>query len=177
MQFKLKKPKGLPARVFAGRIVQMNNYIEFLPCLHYSARATNTTELATKMSEPALAQLLLRLVPQKWQHSYNILNKGIPQSMEEILVFLEGQEMLMSEVAYPISQKITNLMASAKGALIMVVVAVRKVRNTVISVQRMMGRRIPTTLVSAVHTILTEVGSIRVSPMETRRRRRTSPSS
>lgn len=94
MQFKLKKPKGLPARVFAGRVVQMNNYIEFLPCLHYIARATNTTELATKMSEPALAQLLLRLVPQKWQHSYNILNKGIPQSMKEILVFLEGQEML-----------------------------------------------------------------------------------
>ncbi len=94
MQFKLKKPKGLPARVFAGRLVQMNNYIEFLPCLYYSARATNTTVLATKMSEPALAQLILRLVPQKWQHSYNILNKGIPQSMEEILVFLEGQEML-----------------------------------------------------------------------------------
>ena len=69
----------------------MNNYIEFLPCLYYSARATNTTVLATKMSEPALAQLILCLVPQKWQHSYNILNKGIPQSMEEILVFLEGQ--------------------------------------------------------------------------------------
>ena len=71
----------------------------------------------------------------------------------------------MSEVAYPISQRITNLMASAKGALIMVVVTARKVRNTVISVRRTMGRRIPTTLVSVVHTILTEVGSIRVSPM------------
>ena len=68
----------------------------------------------------------------------------------------------MSEVAYPTSQKI-SLMANAKGALIMVVVAARKVRNTVISVQRMMGRRIPTTLVSVGHTILTVVGSIRVS--------------
>jgi hypothetical protein len=49
MQFRLKKPKGLPARVFAGRLVQMNNYVEFLPCLYYSARANNTTVLATKM--------------------------------------------------------------------------------------------------------------------------------
>jgi hypothetical protein len=66
MSFRLKKPKPLLARVFAGRIVQMNNYVEYLPCLYYSARATNTTELATKMSEPALAQLVLCLVPQKW---------------------------------------------------------------------------------------------------------------
>ena len=94
LQFKLKKPKNLPARVFAGRVVQMNNYVEFLPCLYYSARANNTTEKAVKMSEPALAQLVLRLVPQSWQHSHSIFNKGIPQSMEEILVFLEGQEML-----------------------------------------------------------------------------------
>mgnify|MGYP006182802129 FL=1 len=94
LQFQLKKPKGLPARVFGGRLVQMNNHIEYLPCMFYSARANNTTVKATKMSEPALAQLVLRLVPQSWQYSYSILNKGIPQSMEEILVFLEGQEML-----------------------------------------------------------------------------------
>jgi hypothetical protein len=94
LQFQLKKPKGLPARVFAGRLVQLNNYTEHLPCMYYSARANNTTVKATKMSEPALAQLVLRLVPQSWQYSYSILNKGIPQSMEEILVFLEGQEML-----------------------------------------------------------------------------------
>jgi hypothetical protein len=94
LQFQVKKPKGLPARVFAGRVVQLNNYTEHLPCMFYSARANNTTVKATKMSEPALAQLVLRLVPQSWQYSYSILNKGIPQSMEEILVFLEGQEML-----------------------------------------------------------------------------------
>jgi hypothetical protein len=94
MQFNLKKPKELAARVFAGRIIQMNNYIEHLPCLFYSARATNTTVKATKMSEPALAQLVLRLVPQKWQHSYNMLKDGLPQDMEELLVFLEGQESL-----------------------------------------------------------------------------------
>jgi hypothetical protein len=94
LQFQVKKPKNLPARVFAGQVVQMNNYVELLPCLFYSAWANNTTVKATKMSEPALAQLVLRLVPQSWQHSYSILNKGIPQSMEEILVFLEGQEML-----------------------------------------------------------------------------------
>jgi hypothetical protein len=64
LQFQVKKPKNLPARVFAGRVVQMNNYVEHLPCLFYSARANNTTEKATKMSEPALAQLVLRLVPQ-----------------------------------------------------------------------------------------------------------------
>ena len=58
-----QKPKELPARVLAGRIVQMNNYVEYLPCLFYSAQATNTTELVTKMSDPALAQLVLRLVP------------------------------------------------------------------------------------------------------------------
>jgi hypothetical protein len=94
MQFKLKKPKNLTARVFAGRVEQMNNYVEYLPCLYYSSRANNTTEKAVKMSEPALAQLVLRLVPQSWQHSHSIFNKGIPQCMEEILVFLEGQEML-----------------------------------------------------------------------------------
>jgi hypothetical protein len=90
MQFKIKKPKGLPARVFAGRIVQMNNYIEYLPCLYYSARATNTTEMATttKMSELALAQLVLHLVPQKCQHSYNMLKSGLPQDMEEVLIII-----------------------------------------------------------------------------------------
>jgi hypothetical protein len=48
-------------------------------------------------------------------------------------------------------------------------IAARKVRNTVISVQRMTGHRIPITPESVAHTILTGVGSIRVSPMETRR--------
>jgi hypothetical protein len=95
MQFCLKKPKGLlTVRVFAGCVGQMNNYVSFLPCLYYSGRATNTTELATKMSEPALAQLILRLVPQKWQTNYNILRNGLPQSLEEVIVFCEGQEML-----------------------------------------------------------------------------------
>jgi hypothetical protein len=54
------------------------------------------------------------------------------------------------------------------SALIIVEIAARRVRNTVISVQRIMGQRKPTTLMSVVDTILTEVGSSikRVSPME-----------
>ena len=128
------------------------------------------------MSEPALAQLLLRLVPQKWQHSYNILNKGIPQSMEEILVFLEGQEML-ERSSLPNKPKDNKSNGKRKGSPNHGGGNRKKVRNTVISVQRTMGRRIPTTLVSVVHTILTGVGSIRVSLIETKRRRKTSPSS
>jgi hypothetical protein len=90
MQFRVKKPKGLPVCMFVGRVGQMNNYVSYLPSLYYSARATNTTELATKMSKPALAQLVLRLVPQKWQTNYNILRNGLPQSLEEIIVFCDG---------------------------------------------------------------------------------------
>jgi hypothetical protein len=45
LMYNLKKPKELAARVFAGRIMQMNNYIEHLPCLFYSERATNTIQL------------------------------------------------------------------------------------------------------------------------------------
>ena len=115
LQFQLKKPKGLPARVFGGRLVQMNNYTEYLPCMLYSARANNTTVKVTKLSEPALAQLVLRLVPQSWQYQYSILNKGIPQSMEEILVFLEGQEMLERSNSVPKQLKDSRSNGKRKG--------------------------------------------------------------
>ena len=58
-------------------------------------------------------------------------------------------------------------MASAR-ALIMVELAARRVRNTVNSVQRIMGQRTPITPMSVICSTLTEVGSIkRVSPIET----------
>jgi hypothetical protein len=149
----------------------MNNYVDYIPSLYYSARATNTTELATKKkkSEPALAQLAIRLVPQKWwQSNYNILRNGLPQSLEEILVYLEGQENL-KQISIP--PKPTDNPNHGGGSR-------KKGKNTVISVQRIMGQQTPITPVSVVGTILTEVGSIkRVSPMETRKHTITFPSS
>jgi hypothetical protein len=56
IQFRFKKPKWISESVFVGRIGQMNNYVDYLPSLYYSAWATNLTEKDTKMSEPALAQ-------------------------------------------------------------------------------------------------------------------------
>lgn len=82
----------VPVRTFCGRIAHINSYVEFLPGAYYSSRATASTAIAEKLSEPALAQLILRLAPLKWQAAYEILRTGLPQNLEDILQFLETQE-------------------------------------------------------------------------------------
>jgi hypothetical protein len=52
-------------------------------------QATKSTVLATKLSEPVLAQLALRLAPQQWQSAKNTLRNGLLQSLEKSLSVLE----------------------------------------------------------------------------------------
>ena len=92
MLYHIKKPLKIPVRIFCGRVSQMNNFVEFLPKLYFSSRATASSAIAEKLSEPALAQLILRLAPLKWQGAYEVLRTGLPQNLEDILQFLETQE-------------------------------------------------------------------------------------
>jgi len=92
MLYHLKKPLKIPVRIWCGRVSQMNNFVEFLPGLFYSSRATTSTAIAEKLNEPALAQLVLRLAPLQWQSAYEVLRNGLPQNLEDILQFLETQE-------------------------------------------------------------------------------------
>ena len=88
----LKKPLKVPMRIFCGRVSTLNNFVEFLPGLYYSSRATTSTAIAAKLEQPALAQLVLRLAPLQWQSAWELLRNGMPQNLEEILQFLETQE-------------------------------------------------------------------------------------
>ena len=92
MLYHLKKPMKVPVRTFCGRVSQMNNYVEALPSLYFSSKATTSTVMVSKLDEPTLAQLILRLSPLVFQGAYEVLRDGMPQNLEDILQFLETQE-------------------------------------------------------------------------------------
>ena len=62
----LKKSRKVLLRNFCDRIEQLNSYIPYLPGLVDSPQGANMKR-AEALTEPELAQLLLRLVPQHQQ--------------------------------------------------------------------------------------------------------------
>ena len=71
----VKKSRKVLLRNFCNRIEQLNSYIPYLSGLVDSPQGANMKR-AEALTEPELAQLLLRLVPQHQQDQYELI-KGI----------------------------------------------------------------------------------------------------
>ena len=80
----LKKPRKIQLRNFCDRIKQLNSYIPYLPGLVASPQGANMNR-ATALTEPELAQLLLRLVPQFQQEQYELIKGIIPVNLRLML--------------------------------------------------------------------------------------------
>ena len=60
----LKKPNWVPIRQFVQRIQQLNDYLELLPCLYQSNRATKITKKVGPNNDADLADHILRMCPR-----------------------------------------------------------------------------------------------------------------
>ena len=85
----LKKPNRVPIRQFVQRIQQLNGYLNLLPCLFYSERATKLTKAVQSFDDPDLASHILRMVPKQWQDQYELTGNTVPQSVRKLLKALE----------------------------------------------------------------------------------------
>jgi hypothetical protein len=88
----LKKPNRVPIRQFVQRIQQLNGYLNLLPCLFYSERATKLTKAVQSFDDPDLASHILRMVPKQWQDQYELTGSTVPQSVRKLLEALERIE-------------------------------------------------------------------------------------
>ena len=92
----LKKPNRVPIRQFVQRIQQLNGYLNLLPCLFYSDRATKFTKVVQAFDDVDLASHILRMVPRNWQDQYELTVGSVPQSVRKLVEALER-----IEKAYP----------------------------------------------------------------------------
>jgi len=60
----LKKPNRVPIRQFVQRVQQLNDYLELLPCLYQSNRATKTTKKVGPIDDADLVGHILCLCPR-----------------------------------------------------------------------------------------------------------------
>ena len=88
----IRRPWNVPPRVFLARMKQLIGYIPYLPCAYYSSQATSQTTIPMKLTDPQLAQLALRLCPERWRLMWKTLDKGQPQDLDEMIKFMEQQE-------------------------------------------------------------------------------------
>ena len=70
----LKKPNQVPIRQFVQRIQQLNSYLNLLPCLFYSKRATKLTKVVQAFDDVDLASHILQMVPGAGKTSTNSLS-------------------------------------------------------------------------------------------------------
>eukprot|EP00804_Cyclotella_cryptica_P017042 CCRYP_003297-RA/>CCRYP_003297-RA protein AED:0.33 eAED:0.33 QI:0/-1/0/1/-1/1/1/0/162 len=91
--------------------MQLNNYVEDLPCLYYSPALVHRPNRST----PSLAELachILRMCPLKWQDQYHLLEKCYPEGVKPLLLILER-----IEVAHPVDERQSSSKpAKAQGA-------------------------------------------------------------
>eukprot|EP00804_Cyclotella_cryptica_P005518 CCRYP_003037-RA/>CCRYP_003037-RA protein AED:0.35 eAED:0.35 QI:0/-1/0/1/-1/1/1/0/176 len=80
--------------------MQLNNYIEDLPCLYYSPSASAMTQQVYSFTDSELACHILRMCPLKWQDQYHLLEKCYPEGVKPLLLILER-----IEVAHPVDEK------------------------------------------------------------------------
>jgi hypothetical protein len=106
----LKKPNRVPIRQFVQRIQQLNGYLDLLPCLYYSDRATKLTKEVKPFDDVDLASHILRMVPRNWQDQYELTGATVPQSVRKLLEALER-----IEKAFPTDKEREGTQASAKG--------------------------------------------------------------
>eukprot|EP00804_Cyclotella_cryptica_P026564 CCRYP_020447-RA/>CCRYP_020447-RA protein AED:0.15 eAED:0.20 QI:0/-1/0/1/-1/1/1/0/387 len=96
----LKKPNKVKIRQFVQRAMQLNNYVEDLPCLYYSPSASAMTQQVFAFTDSELACHILRMCPLKWQDQYHLLEKCYPEGVKPLLLILER-----IEVAHPVDEK------------------------------------------------------------------------
>ena len=106
----LKKPNRVPIRKFVRRIQQLNGYLDLLPCLFYSERATKLTKVVQAFDDADLASHILRMVPRHWQDQYELTGGTVPQSVRKLLEALER-----IEKAYPTEKEREGPKANATG--------------------------------------------------------------
>ena len=85
----LKKPNKVRVRQFVQRVMQLNNYMEDLPCLYYSPSASTQTQQVYSYTDAELACHILRMCPLKWQDQYHLLEKCYPEWVKPLLLILE----------------------------------------------------------------------------------------
>ena len=88
----LKKPGRIPVRAFFTRVEQLNSYIELLPSIYNSPKATTSTRPAKPFSEAELANHILRACPESWRHQYDLTQEHVPQDITKLLLVLENVE-------------------------------------------------------------------------------------
>ena len=86
----LKKPNRVPIRQFLQRVQQLYGYLDLLPCLFYSERATKLTKVVEpfNFNDADLASHILRMVPKHWQDQYKLTGRTVPQSVCKLLEVL-----------------------------------------------------------------------------------------
>eukprot|EP00804_Cyclotella_cryptica_P006309 CCRYP_010148-RA/>CCRYP_010148-RA protein AED:0.43 eAED:1.00 QI:0/0/0/1/1/1/2/0/386 len=108
----LKKPNKVRVRQFVQRVMQLNNYVEDLPCLYYSPSASTMTQQVCSFTDAELACHILRMCPLKWQDQYHLLEKCYPEGVKPLLLILER-----IEVVHPVDERQSSSKpAKAQGA-------------------------------------------------------------
>jgi hypothetical protein len=88
----LKKPNRVPIRQFVQRVQQLNHYLELLPCLYQSNRATKTTKKIGPIDDAKLVGHILCTCPGTWQAQYELKADTAPQGVRDLLDDLEKTE-------------------------------------------------------------------------------------
>jgi hypothetical protein len=71
------------------RIQQLNYYLELLPCLYQSNRATKTTKKVGSIDDADLVGHILHMCPRTWQAQYKLKAYTVPQGVHDLLDDLE----------------------------------------------------------------------------------------
>jgi hypothetical protein len=74
----LKKPNRVPIPQFMQRVQQLNNYLELLPCLYQSNRATPATKKVGLINDADLAGHILHMCPGTCQAQYKLKAETVP---------------------------------------------------------------------------------------------------
>jgi hypothetical protein len=64
---------------------QLNDYLELLPCLYQSNRATKTTKKVGPIDDADLAGHILHMCPGTWQAQYKLKTDRVPQGVRDLL--------------------------------------------------------------------------------------------
>ena len=89
LSFVVRKPARVKVRQFVQRVQQLNGYLTHLPCKFYSPHQSETTEVVKQFGDQELAELVLRMCPDRWQGEYMLHERVSPRSTRALLDALE----------------------------------------------------------------------------------------
>ena len=81
----LKKPNQVPIWQFLQRIQHFNSYLELLPCLFYSPRATKLMKKLEPFDDHDLASHIPCMCSGTWQAQYDLTKDTVPQSVYKLI--------------------------------------------------------------------------------------------